>query len=133
MCTCTRASPRVRLQAGPLRSRTPNTFLSLGGGGLFHGGGVGGQIFHPCDPGNPGDEHNPGNEEKGDVPVRVPGDVTDRREGKDIAERVNGLLAEPERAKRMGDAGRARAIELFAWSAIAGETAALYRGLLGAD
>jgi len=51
----------------------------------------------------------------------------------DIAERVNGLLVEPERAKRMGEAGRARAIERFAWSAIAGETAALYRELLGAD
>ena len=59
--------------------------------------------------------------------------VDPARFARDIAERVNELLADPERAKRMGEAGRARAIERFAWSAIAGQTAALYRGLLGAD
>jgi len=59
--------------------------------------------------------------------------VDPARFARDIAERVNELLADPERAKRMAEAGRARAIERFAWSAIAGQTAALYRGLLGAD
>jgi starch synthase len=54
------------------------------------------------------------------------------RFARDIAERVNELVADPARAKRMGEAGRARAIECFAWSAIASETAELYRGLLGA-
>jgi starch synthase len=49
-----------------------------------------------------------------------------------IAERVNDLLADPSRAARMGEAGRARAIEHFSWPAIASETAALYRGLVGA-
>jgi starch synthase len=49
-----------------------------------------------------------------------------------IAERVNDLLADPARATRMGEAGRARAIERFSWPAIASDTAALYRGLLRA-
>jgi starch synthase len=49
--------------------------------------------------------------------------VDPARFARDIAERVNELLADPERAKRMGEAGRARAIESFAWSAIAGQTA----------
>ena len=44
-----------------------------------------------------------------------------------IAERVNELLADPDRAAAMGLAGRARAIEHFAWPAIAEQTAALYR------
>ena len=50
----------------------------------------------------------------------------------EVLERVNELLADPARARRMGEAGRARAIERFSWPAIASETAALYRGLLGA-
>jgi starch synthase len=46
-----------------------------------------------------------------------------------IAERVNALLADPGRAAAMGRAGRARALDAFDWSAIAGETAAVYREL----
>ena len=37
----------------------------------------------------------------------------------------------PARARRMGEAGRRRAIEHFGWPAIAAETAALYERLLG--
>ena len=59
--------------------------------------------------------------------------VDPARFARNIAERVNELLADPERARQMGEAGRARAIERFAWSAIAAETAALYRELLEAD
>ena len=47
-----------------------------------------------------------------------------------IAERVNELLADPARARSMGEAGRRRAVEHFAWPAIAAETAALYERLL---
>jgi starch synthase len=46
-----------------------------------------------------------------------------------IAERVNALLRDPERAAAMGRAGRARAVEAFDWPAIAGQTAAVYRSL----
>jgi starch synthase len=47
----------------------------------------------------------------------------------DLAERVNALLADPERAAAMGKAGRRRAIEHFSWSQIARRTHALYAGL----
>jgi starch synthase len=56
--------------------------------------------------------------------------VDPERFASDIAERVNELLADPERAKGMGQAGRQRVIERFAWPAIASETAALYRHLV---
>jgi alpha-maltose-1-phosphate synthase len=46
-----------------------------------------------------------------------------------IAERVNALLADPERAAAMGRAGRERALAKFDWSAIAKQTSELYRSL----
>jgi starch synthase len=48
----------------------------------------------------------------------------------DIAERINALLADPERAARLGKAGRAAAVERFGWAAIAERVAGVYRGLL---
>ena len=47
-----------------------------------------------------------------------------------LAERVNALLADPDLAARMGEAGRRRAVERFSWAAIAEQTLALYRALL---
>jgi len=44
-----------------------------------------------------------------------------------FAERVNELIADPERARRMGEAGRRRAVERFAWPAIAEQTSDVYR------
>jgi len=49
-----------------------------------------------------------------------------------IAERVNALVADPERAAEMGRAGRRRVLEHFSWPAIAEQTAALYRSLAAA-
>ena len=46
-----------------------------------------------------------------------------------IAERVNELLADPDRAAAMGRAGRERAVEAFDWSSIAAQTSELYRSL----
>jgi starch synthase len=46
-----------------------------------------------------------------------------------IAERVNALVADPERARAMGRAGRERAISDFDWSAIARQTSEVYRSL----
>jgi starch synthase len=43
-----------------------------------------------------------------------------------FADRVNALIADPARAREMGRAGRRRAIEHFAWPAIAAETVAVY-------
>ncbi len=47
-----------------------------------------------------------------------------------IAERVNGLLADPERAAALGRAGRLRAVEQFSWPAVAAQVVAVYRELL---
>ncbi|HCP61496.1 MAG TPA: glycogen synthase, partial [Actinobacteria bacterium] len=47
-----------------------------------------------------------------------------------LAAAVNELLADPSRAAAMGAAGRARAVERFSWSAIAGRTFQLYQRLL---
>ncbi|HEY4348806.1 MAG TPA: glycogen synthase [Gaiellaceae bacterium] len=55
------------------------------------------------------------------------GEPVDRtRFAGDIADRVNELLADPSRAERLGKAGRARAVELFGWPAIAERVAAVY-------
>jgi alpha-maltose-1-phosphate synthase len=51
---------------------------------------------------------------------------------RDIAWRVNTVLADPALAERFGKAGRTRAVEKFAWGAIAAQTAALYEDLLAA-
>ncbi|AQZ60732.1 glycosyl transferase family 1 [[Actinomadura] parvosata subsp. kistnae] len=49
----------------------------------------------------------------------------------DLAERVNALLGDPARARAMGEAGRARAIEHFSWERIARRTLDLYTALKG--
>jgi starch synthase len=46
-----------------------------------------------------------------------------------FAERVNALVADPERAAAMGRAGRERAAGAFDWSAIARQTAELYESV----
>jgi len=50
---------------------------------------------------------------------------------RDLAEKISALLADPEKAKRFGEAGRRRVEETFAWSAIADQTIRLYRTLIG--
>ncbi len=49
---------------------------------------------------------------------------------RDLARRLMELLGDPERCRRMGDAGRARVEAMFSWEAIAGQTIALYESLL---
>jgi alpha-maltose-1-phosphate synthase len=51
---------------------------------------------------------------------------------RDIASRVNQVLADAALAERLGKAGRTRAVEKFGWDAIAARTAALYEELLAA-
>lgn len=59
------------------------------------------------------------------------GNPLDReRFARDLADRVNQLATDPRLAQRMGEAGRQRAVEKFAWTNVAQETAALYRELL---
>lgn len=48
---------------------------------------------------------------------------------RDLATRINELMAKPELRTRMGKAGRRRAEEMFSWKAIAKQTQALYESL----
>ncbi len=47
-----------------------------------------------------------------------------------LAAHVNTLVSDPARARRLGEAGRARAVSTFDWAAIAQETVALYESLV---
>jgi alpha-maltose-1-phosphate synthase len=49
---------------------------------------------------------------------------------RDLAARLTALLADPEKARRFGDAGRKRVEEKFSWTAIAAHTIDLYRELI---
>jgi alpha-maltose-1-phosphate synthase len=51
---------------------------------------------------------------------------------RDLAAKLNELLADPEKCRRFGQAGRKRAEEKFSWTAIADQTIALYQKLLEA-
>jgi starch synthase len=64
----------------------------------------------------------------GDAVTREPADP--RAFAGAIAERVNALLADPERARALGAAGRRRALASFSWEAIAAETLRLYLALV---
>ena len=48
----------------------------------------------------------------------------------DFASALTELVTDPDRAARMGRAGRARAIESFSWEAIAAKTVEIYRSVL---
>ena len=48
-----------------------------------------------------------------------------------LADAVNRLLADPNRAKLMGDAGRERAVREFSWASVAEQTVAVYRSVMG--
>ncbi len=50
----------------------------------------------------------------------------------DLAEAVNSLMADPEKCRRMGLAGRKRAVDRFSWTSIAERTKALYETLVKA-
>src|SRR5438309_7646648 len=48
----------------------------------------------------------------------------------DLAEKISDLLADPEKARQFGEAGRKRVEQTFAWSAIADQTIELYHQLI---
>ncbi len=48
----------------------------------------------------------------------------------DLAAAINEAVSDPERAERMGAAGRARAVEHFSWSSIADRTLEVYRSVV---
>ncbi|MCU0858019.1 MAG: glycosyltransferase family 4 protein, partial [Pontiellaceae bacterium] len=49
---------------------------------------------------------------------------------RDLADAINRLMADPPLRARMGIASRKRAVEIFSWTAIAEQTAELYRKLI---
>ncbi len=49
---------------------------------------------------------------------------------RDLAQALNSLLADPQRAAELGRAGRQRAVAEFGWDAVAARTAQLYASLL---
>ncbi len=49
---------------------------------------------------------------------------------RDLAAKLSDLLADPEKCRRFGQAGRKRAEEKFSWTSIADQTIALYRTLI---
>jgi alpha-maltose-1-phosphate synthase len=51
---------------------------------------------------------------------------------RDLAAKLNVLLADPAKCKQFGKAGRRRAEEKFSWTSIADQTIALYKGLIEA-
>jgi starch synthase len=49
---------------------------------------------------------------------------------RDLAAKLTTLLKDPAACKRMGEAGRKRVEQHFAWSSIADQTIALYQELI---
>ncbi|HEY3195939.1 MAG TPA: glycogen synthase [Candidatus Dormibacteraeota bacterium] len=66
--------------------------------------------------------------ERGDDQFGSPRDP--RQFAANLAHAINALVADPQRARRFGEAGRRRVLESFSWSAIAARTAALYESLV---
>jgi glycosyltransferase involved in cell wall biosynthesis len=50
-----------------------------------------------------------------------------RGDSKALAQAIGSLLADPERRKQMGQAGRERALRLFDWDRTAEQFEAIYR------
>jgi starch synthase len=67
------------------------------------------------------------------IPIEQAADGTPRDPDRFVAalaEAITALIEEPARAAELGRAGRRRAVEHFAWSAIAHRTLAVYRSAL---
>jgi alpha-maltose-1-phosphate synthase len=63
----------------------------------------------------------------GDDPYGSPADPA--RFARELAERIDRLVQDPDLATRLGSAGRDRVVAQFSWSAVAERTLAVYRGL----
>ncbi|MFJ9821466.1 glycogen synthase [Streptomyces sp. NPDC101151] len=66
----------------------------------------------------------------GETGLLVPPVTDEEAFAKGLAVHVNGLLADPERAHRMGRAGRRRAEDRFSWTTVAQRVHAVYQSLI---
>jgi starch synthase len=69
------------------------------------------------------------------VPIEQSGDgsglpVDPDRFVSDLAAALNQAVSEPQRARRLGEAGRRRAVDSFSWSSIGTQTMAVYESVL---
>jgi starch synthase len=69
------------------------------------------------------------------VPIEQSGDgsglpVDPDRFVSDLAAALNQAVSDPERARRLGEAGRRRAVDSFSWSSIGTQTMAVYESVL---
>jgi alpha-maltose-1-phosphate synthase len=64
-----------------------------------------------------------------DAPPHDPSDPDGFSQG--LADAINRLASDPELARRMGEAGRRRVVEVFSWQSIAKQTLNLYKTLAG--
>ena len=55
--------------------------------------------------------------------------VNPEKFSRDLAHRINEIMADPDKQKAFGNAGRQRAIDTFSWASIAKQTKALYETL----
>ena len=53
------------------------------------------------------------------------------RFSRDLAMRINELMADPAKRQKFGQAGRRRVEEIFGWPAIARQTVELYESVVG--
>ncbi|HXF57552.1 MAG TPA: glycosyltransferase family 4 protein [Actinomycetota bacterium] len=65
-------------------------------------------------------------------PAEGSGPRDPERFARNLADRLNALLEDPERARRMGKAGR-RVLDRFTWEAAAARTLEVYRRALGGE
>ncbi|MGV9249900.1 glycogen synthase [Streptomyces sp. NPDC003697] len=69
--------------------------------------------------------------EDGRTGLLVPLDGGDEAFEAGLAQALDRVLGDPEAARRMGEAGRRRAVEEFGWDAVARRTARLYEKIVG--
>lgn len=67
-----------------------------------------------------------------DIRIDDPDPAAAHRFASDLAQRINALIADRDRAAAFGRAGRRRVIEHFSWESVAARTAELYRRLVRA-
>jgi starch synthase len=91
---------------------------------------TGGILEVVIDESNPGDKTPTGHLIHFEADPATSFPTNPQKFSKDLAVRITELLADPAKAKAMGEAGRKRVEEHFSWTAIAQQTIDLYKSLI---